>query len=95
MNELDMTPITHADITQRIVDLLPEAEVDIEGEDCNVVVTVISDHFEGLTPVKRQQVVLAGFTDALANGRLHALSVKPYTLSEWNKRYTNLVQISL
>ncbi|HBA34343.1 MAG TPA: cell division protein BolA [Gammaproteobacteria bacterium] len=95
MNKPEIAPIDHADITQRIVEQLPGAEVDVEGEDCNATVTVISDRFEGLASVKRQQMVLAGFADVLASGRLHALSVKPYTLAEWNERHTNLVQISL
>ncbi|MCU0782237.1 MAG: BolA/IbaG family iron-sulfur metabolism protein, partial [Akkermansiaceae bacterium] len=44
---------------------------------------VISARFAGLTPVKRQQQVLAPVTEWLTTGALHAFSVKTYTPEEW------------
>lgn len=82
------------EIEKRIAAIISDAEVEVIGADCDFSVTVISDQFEGLMPVKRQQMILAGFTDVLSSGALHALTVKPYTLGEWNKKYTNLVRIS-
>lgn len=84
-----------SEIEQRIVNTIADAELEVEGADCDFTVTVISETFKGLLPVKRQQRVLAGFSDVLASGELHALTVKPYTLEEWNKRITSLVQLSL
>jgi acid stress-induced BolA-like protein IbaG/YrbA len=83
-------------VAARIEAALPGAAVDVEGADCNFTVTVISDLFEGLLPVKRQQRVLDGFTDVFASGELHALSVKTFTTREWDaKNSAGLVQISL
>jgi acid stress-induced BolA-like protein IbaG/YrbA len=75
---------------------LPGAAVDVEGADCNFTVTVIYDAFDGLLPVKRQQRVLEVFSDVLASGELHALTVKTFTTREWEAKNTGgLIQISL
>jgi acid stress-induced BolA-like protein IbaG/YrbA len=83
------------EIEQRIAKVVADSTTEVEGADCDFTVTVISDVFCGLLPVKRQQMVLSGFTDVLASGELHALTVKHYTLDEWNSRYVGLVQLSL
>lgn len=59
------------------------AEVQIEGNHVHVV--VVSDQFEGLSPVKRHQLVYGVFTDPLADGRIHAVHIKPYTPAEWQQ----------
>lgn len=61
----------------------PDAEVKIEGEDCSFSVTVISSAFAGMSLLKKQQSVLATVSDAIASGRLHAMTVKCYTPAEW------------
>ncbi len=84
------------EVVTRIENAVLGAAVDVEGADCNFTVTVISDVFEGLLPVKRQQRVLDGFTDVFASGELHALTVKTFTTREWEaKNSAGFVQISL
>ncbi len=84
-----------SDIEKRVAAVVADAAIEVEGADCDFNVTVISDIFKGMMLVKRQQMVLAGFTDVLGNGSLHALTVKPYTMDEWNNHSAGLVQISL
>lgn len=84
------------EVVARIEKALPGAVVDVDGADCNFSVTVISDLFDGLLPVKRQQRVLDGFTDVFSSGDLHALTIKVFTSREWEAKNTaGLVQISL
>lgn len=83
------------EIERRILSTLPGAQIDVEGADCDFNVTVISDEFDGLPTMKRQQRILAAFNDVLSNGDLHALSIKAHTLQEWNAKSSHLVQISL
>ncbi|WP_317933271.1 BolA family protein [Halioxenophilus sp. WMMB6] len=82
-------------VEQKVAELVPEAEIEVEGADCDFSVTVISEHFQGMTKVKRQQLVLSGFSDYLATGELHALTVKAFTMDEWNNKTNGLVQLSL
>jgi len=84
-----------ATVENTITQLISDAAVEVEGADCDFTVTVIAERFEGLNTVKRQQMILAAFAEYLATGELHALSVKTYTLNEWNNKATGLVQLSL
>lgn len=85
-----------AQVIQMIQEAVPGAEVLIEGADCNFTAVVLSEQFEGLSPVKRQQRILAGFSDLLSTGQLHALSVKAHTPAEWSAlQQQSLAQITL
>jgi monothiol glutaredoxin len=68
---------------------LPEAKVIVAGSGCDLEVTAISNQFEGLTLVKKQQLVLESLKEPLGNGRLHAVSVKTYTEEEWQALQKN------
>lgn len=84
-----------ATVEKTILAILPDAELEVEGADCDFTVTIISEQFAGLNTVKRQQKILAGFSEPLATGELHALTLKTYTLDEWNSKSSGLVQLSL
>ena len=88
-----------SELQQAIEAAIPEAQVYLEGEGCNFSAIVISEEFQGLPLVKRQQKVLAPVTDWLASGALHAFSVKTYTSAEWENRQVaaagGLVQIQV
>lgn len=64
---------------------LPGCETLVEGEGCNFSVVVVSQAFEGLSPVKRQQRVLETVREPLGTGALHAISMKVYTPPEWQR----------
>jgi acid stress-induced BolA-like protein IbaG/YrbA len=72
-----------AEVRQMIEAGLPGCELTIEGEGCSFSVVVVSDAFDGLSPVKRQQKVLSTVSAPLSTGALHAISMKVYTPAEW------------
>lgn len=78
--------IEMAEIERRINENIEQAEVIVSGEDCNFTLTVVSDSFEGMMPVKRQQAVMGCFTDLFQSGDLHALSVKAMTKAQWQAK---------
>ena len=84
-----------AEVITKIQQSVSDAQVLVEGADCSFSVVVISPQFEGQLPVKRQQAVLASFSELLATGELHALTVKAHTPSEWSKlQAQQLTQLS-
>ena len=91
--------LTPAQIEQLVQQDIPNALVLVQGEGCDLTITVVSDQFIDLTLVKKQQQVMATLTAPLASGQLHAVSVKAYTTEEWlaqqNKPTSGLLQISL
>ena len=55
-----------------------------EGEGCSFQVTVVSPVFDGLSTVKRQQLVYSHLQDAIASGSIHAVTMKTYTPEQYN-----------
>ena len=64
---------------------LPDCEVHVSGDGSHFDATVIGEVFAGLSPVKKQQLVYATLNERITSGELHALSIKTYTPTEWEK----------
>ncbi len=65
---------------------LPGAQVQVTGDGSHFEAVVVSDVFAGLTPIKKQRLVMDTVRSQLASGELHALSIKTLTPEEWAKR---------
>ena len=64
---------------------IPDAEVTVSGGEGKFEATVISSAFKGLVSVKRHQLVYATVREQIADGSLHALSIRPLTPDEHEK----------
>ena len=64
---------------------IPDAEVTVSGGEGKFEATVVSNAFEGLMPVKRHQLVYATVREQIADGSLHALTIRPLTPKESEK----------
>jgi len=62
---------------------LENCTVTTAGEGCDFQVVVVGEIFEGLRPVKSQQLVYACLNEYIANGTIHALTIKTYTPEQW------------
>lgn len=58
---------------------IPGAQVDARLEGSHAHITVTSSAFEGLSPVKKQQMVYGALQDAIASGAIHAVHIKTLT----------------
>ncbi len=47
--------------------------------------TIVSEAFAGLSPVKKQQLVYQCLNPLIADGTLHAVNMKTLTPEEWEK----------
>lgn len=65
---------------------LPGTLVEVEGEGCNFQLNVVSDELAALGPVKRQQQVYAHLNPWIADGSIHAVTMKFFSLAEWQAR---------
>lgn len=59
------------------------AQVLVEGEGCDFVLNIISDELAGLSPVKRQQQVYQHLNPLIADGCIHAVTMKFFSHSDW------------
>ena len=66
-------------VAQLIRDGLPGADVEVSGDGSHFEAVVVSESFEGLTPIKKQRLVMDTVREQIASGELHALSIKTLT----------------
>ncbi|WP_413163216.1 BolA family protein [Capilliphycus salinus ALCB114379] len=67
---------------------LPDAKVqvqDLTGGGDHLQAVVVSSEFEGKTLVKQHQMVYSAVKEAMDSEAIHALALKTYTPSEWEK----------
>lgn len=62
-----------------------DADVAVEGEGDRFLIRVVSDAFEGLMPVKKQQLVYSCIDERIKDNSIHAVSIKTFTRAEWDK----------
>jgi acid stress-induced BolA-like protein IbaG/YrbA len=58
------------------------ASLDVTVEGSHVNLDIVSDVFEGLNTLKRQQKVYAVLTEHIASGVIHAVNMKTRTVQE-------------
>jgi acid stress-induced BolA-like protein IbaG/YrbA len=61
---------------------LPGSEVRVTGDGSHFEAVVVSVLFAGLTPIKRQRLVMETVREQIASGELHALSIRTLTPAE-------------
>ncbi|MBK1617798.1 BolA/IbaG family iron-sulfur metabolism protein [Lamprobacter modestohalophilus] len=66
-------------VAQLIRNGLPGSEVEVTGDGSHFEAVVVSDAFSGLTPIKKQRLVMDTVKAQIASGELHALSIKTLT----------------
>ena len=73
----------NAEVRQLIEAGLPGADVKVSGDGSHFEAVVISEVFEGKSPVAQQKMVYATLGEHITNGSLHALTIKAYTPEKW------------
>ena len=71
-------------VAQLIRTGVPGAEVEVSGDGSHFDAIVVSEVFEGLSPIKKQRLVMDAVKDQIASGELHALSIKTLTPAQRN-----------
>ena len=72
-----------SEVKQLVEQQLEGCTVTTEGEGCDFRVTVVGEVFEGLSPVKKQQLVYGCLSEQIANGTIHALTIRAFTSKQW------------
>lgn len=61
------------------------AEARVQGDGGKFDLLVIAPAFEGLSPVKKQQLVYGCINAHIADGSIHAVNIKALTPAEWEQ----------
>lgn len=71
------------EIKALIESAIPESEAQVQLEGNHAHLVIVSSSFEGLNPVKKQQLVYGCLQESIASGAIHAVHMKTYTPSQW------------
>lgn len=65
---------------------LPDCEIEVQNDGNHYLVVAIGDRFEGMSPVKKQQLIYGALNEQLAEGTIHALTIRAFTPAQWAAR---------
>ena len=66
-------------------DALSLSDVRVTANGSHYEVIAVGDCFEGVSRVKKQQLVYAPLMETIAVGTIHAVSIRAFTPSEWER----------
>ncbi len=61
---------------------LGDCKIEMQAEDNRLMLFIVGDAFDGLSRVKRQQLVYGLLNEKIASGEIHAVSMKTLTPGE-------------
>lgn len=64
---------------------IPGAVAHVNGDGYQFEANVVSNVFDGLSMLKKQQLVYGTVQDQITSGALHALTINAYTPKEWQE----------
>ena len=74
------------DVKNFLEEQLPGVQVEVEGTGCSFQLNLIDDALVALSPVKRQQQIYAQLNPWIADGSIHAVTMKFYSRAQWAER---------
>ncbi|WJG08855.1 BolA family protein [Aliiglaciecola sp. LCG003] len=69
------------------------AEVHVTSDGSHFQIIAISDQFDDMSRVKKQQMIYGPLKDKIADGSMHAISIKTFNEKQWQReRMFNMPQ---
>lgn len=68
-----------------LTEQLQLSEVRVSAEGSHYAVTAVGECFAGVSRVKQQQLIYAPLMAAIADGSIHAVSIKTFTPEQWRR----------
>ena len=77
--------MTNEEIKQTLLDTLSLDEVYVKSDGSHFSIIAVGSLFSDLSRVKRQQAVYGPLSDKVADGTMHAVSIKTFTPEDWSR----------
>ncbi len=75
------------EIEEKIRRGIPDARVEVVGEDAHFSALVVSPAFEGKSRIEQHQMVYALLREEMASQAVHALQLRTMTTAEWDREH--------
>lgn len=77
--------MSYPDIEQLLVSELGLTEAHVTGDGSHFQIIAVSDMFNEMSRVKRQQAIYKVINDRIADGSMHAISIKTFSDKDWQR----------
>ena len=74
-----------AEIEAILKDALDLTEVHVKSDGSHFSIIEVSDSFNEISRVKRQQAVYAPLSEKISDGSMHAISIKTFSEADWQR----------
>lgn len=74
------------DVAELVRKELPDCEIEVQNDGNHYLVVAVGDRFQGMSPVKKQQLIYGALREQLDDGTIHALTIRAFTPSQWAAR---------
>jgi len=75
-----------AAVEKLVTDQIEGVDVSVTIEGGHYHVTVVGSVFEGLNPVKKQQLIYSCLNEYILDGTIHAVVIKTFTPEQWSRQ---------
>jgi len=76
--------MTPEDLKQLLTDNIEAQSIEVNGDGSKFEVAIVSSAFDGLTTLKRHQLVYKITNPYISTGEIHALTIRAHTPAEQN-----------
>ncbi len=77
--------VSNNELEQCLIKIPGVIHVEVSGDGYHYQLMIVSNDFEGMKRLARQQWVYAKLQEYITSGQLHALTMKTWTEAEWEK----------
>ena len=78
--------MTESEIQVLLAEKIPDAQPELQVNGNSFMLKIISDAFDGLRPLKRQQLVYSCIDKHIKSGEMHAVTMRLHTVAEWENQ---------
>lgn len=82
-----MSSVSVEEISRCLGAIAGVEHVEVQGDGYHYQLVVVSNQFEGLPRIKREQWVYAQLMAWITTGQLHAVTMKTWTVAEWENNH--------
>jgi acid stress-induced BolA-like protein IbaG/YrbA len=77
--------MTNEEIASLIKSELTLADVKVKSEGSHFQIIAVDDRFEIMPRVKKQQLIYGPLSAKIADGTMHAITIKTFTVDQWRR----------
>ncbi len=77
--------MTNEEIKALVTQSLSLEEVHVKSDGSHYLIIAVSDIFAEMSRVKRQQAIYSPLSEKVADGTLHAITIKTFTVNDWQR----------